>query len=132
MRARLGRFWHLAEAEGREKQPVTERGRPVHAARQARTMFREMRERLELARDTYGLACDGGQGRVSAGSAALRCQWQFKFPHFGQSKIPQFIGVRLSAVDVTWGSIFGWAAMALWRGWRCDGRVCASVFGDQV
>jgi len=25
------------------------------------------------------------------------CQWQFKFPQFGQSKIPQSIGVRLSA-----------------------------------
>jgi MobA/MobL family len=61
-----------AEAEGREYQPVTERGRAVHAARQARAMFREMRERLELARDTYGLARDGGQGRVSAGLAALR------------------------------------------------------------
>lgn len=61
-----------AEAEGREYQPITERGRAVHAVRQARAMFREMRERLELARDTYGLARDEGQGRVSAGLAALR------------------------------------------------------------
>ena len=26
------------------------------------------------------------------------CQWQFKFPQFGQSKFPQFVGVRLSSV----------------------------------
>lgn len=61
-----------AEVEGREYQPVTERGRAVQAARQARAMFREVRERLELARDTYGLARGEGQGRVSAGLAALR------------------------------------------------------------
>ena len=44
----------------------------VHAARQARAAFREMRERLELARETYGTAREEGQGRVSAGLAALR------------------------------------------------------------
>ena len=32
------------------------------------------------------------------GLAAMVCQWQLKFPQFGQSKIPQFCGVRLSAV----------------------------------
>ena len=32
------------------------------------------------------------------GSVTVDCQWQLKFPHFGQSKIPQFTGVRLSAV----------------------------------
>ena len=37
----------------------------VHAARQARAAFREMRE-------TYGTAREEGQGRVSAGLAALR------------------------------------------------------------
>ena len=30
--------------------------------------------------------------------AAKGCQWQFKFPQFGQSKFPQFVGVRLSSV----------------------------------
>lgn len=44
----------------------------VYAARQARAAFQEMRERLDLARETYGLAREEGQGRVSAGLAALR------------------------------------------------------------
>ena len=61
-----------AEREGREYKPVTERGAVVHAARQARAAFREMRERVELARETYGVAREEGQGRVSAGLAALR------------------------------------------------------------
>ncbi|MBL4571453.1 MAG: MobA/MobL family protein [Gammaproteobacteria bacterium] len=62
----------MAAVEGRDYEPVTERGRAVHAARQARELFAEVRERLELARETYGLARDEGQGRVSAGLAALR------------------------------------------------------------
>jgi hypothetical protein len=62
----------MAEREGREYVPVTERGAVVHAARQARAAFREMRERVELARETYGTAREEGQGRVSAGLAALR------------------------------------------------------------
>ena len=61
-----------AEREGREYVPVTERGAVVHAARQARAVFREMRERLELAREIYGAERDAGEGRVSAGLAALR------------------------------------------------------------
>ncbi len=61
-----------AERQGREYVPVTERGAVVHAARQARAAFREMRARLELARETYGTAREEGQGRVSAGLAALR------------------------------------------------------------
>ncbi|WP_282063920.1 MobQ family relaxase [Roseobacter litoralis] len=56
----------MAEREGREYVPVTERGAVVHAA------FRDMRERLELAREIYGTAREEGQGRVSAGLAALR------------------------------------------------------------
>ena len=60
-----------AEREGLEYVPVTERGAVVHAARQARAAFRDMRERLELARETYGAERDAGQGRVSAGLAAL-------------------------------------------------------------
>ena len=34
--------------------------------------FQDMRERLDVARETYGIARDEGQGRVSAGLAALR------------------------------------------------------------
>jgi len=62
----------MAERQGREYIPVTERGAVVHAARQARAAFREMRARLELARETYGIEREAGQGRVSAGLAALR------------------------------------------------------------
>ena len=62
----------MAERQGREYVPVTERGAVVHAARQARAAFREMRERLDIARETYGIERDAGQGRVSAGLAALR------------------------------------------------------------
>ncbi|MEM6899809.1 MAG: MobQ family relaxase [Pseudomonadota bacterium] len=61
-----------AAREGREYVPVTERGAVVHAARQARAAFRELRERLDIARDTYAAERDAGQGRVSAGLAALR------------------------------------------------------------
>lgn len=61
-----------AERNGREYVPITERGAVVHAARQARMMFQKMRERLDVARETYGAARDEGQGRVSAGLAALR------------------------------------------------------------
>jgi len=61
-----------AERDGREYVPVTERGAVVHAARQARMAFQEMRERLDVARETYGIARDEGQGRVSAGLSALR------------------------------------------------------------
>ncbi|WBU58805.1 MobQ family relaxase [Paracoccus sediminicola] len=61
-----------AVAEGREYAPVTERGRAVHGARQARAMVRELRERVDLARETYGAEREAGQGRVSAGLAALR------------------------------------------------------------
>ena len=62
----------MAERQGREYVPVTERGAVVHAARQARAAFREMRARLEVARETYGIEREAGQGRVSAGLAALR------------------------------------------------------------
>lgn len=61
-----------AAREGREYVPVTERGAVVHAARQARAAFREFRERLDIAQDTYAAERDAGQGRVSAGLAALR------------------------------------------------------------
>lgn len=58
--------------EGRDYVPVTERGEKVHAARQARALFAEMRERVEIARDAYGTAREQGEGRISAGLAALR------------------------------------------------------------
>ena len=61
-----------AEREGREYVPVTDRGAVVHAARQARAAFSEMRARLDIARETYGAEREAGQGRVSAGLAALR------------------------------------------------------------
>lgn len=61
-----------AVAERRDYEPVTERGRAVHAARQARAMVRELRERVDRARETYGAEREAGQGRVSAGLAALR------------------------------------------------------------
>ena len=62
----------MAERQGREYVPLTERGAVVHAARQARAAFRELRERLDIARETYGIEREAGQGRVSAGLAALR------------------------------------------------------------
>jgi hypothetical protein len=62
----------VAEAEGREYEPLTQRGARVHAVRQAKAMFAEMRERLELARDAWAEARQEGQGHVSAGLAALR------------------------------------------------------------
>ena len=61
-----------AEAEGRDYEPLTERGASVHAARQAKALFAEMRERLELARDAWVEAREEGHGHVSAGLAALR------------------------------------------------------------
>jgi hypothetical protein len=71
-----------AERGGRDYVPVTERGAVVHAARQARMAFQEMRERLDVARETYGLAREAGQGRVSAGLAALRMA-------AGKDRVPQ-------------------------------------------
>ena len=41
----------VAEAEGYDYEPLTQRGARVHATRQAKALFAEMRERLELARD---------------------------------------------------------------------------------
>ena len=61
-----------AEREGRDYEPVTERGAVVHAARQAQQVFEELRVRLDVAREAYGAAREAGQDRVSAGLAALR------------------------------------------------------------
>lgn len=62
----------VAEAEGREYEPLTQRGARVHAVRQAKAMLAEIRDRLELARDAWVEAREEGQGHVSAGLAALR------------------------------------------------------------
>jgi len=61
-----------AEVEGRAYEPLTQRGARVHATRQAKALFAEMRERLDLAREVYAGAREEGQGHVSAGLAALR------------------------------------------------------------
>ena len=65
-----------AEAAGRDYALVTERGRAVQEAREARRVFvmlrEELRERVEAARDAYGAARSEGQDRVSAGLAAMR------------------------------------------------------------
>jgi hypothetical protein len=65
-----------AEAAGRDYAPVTERGHAVHEAREARRAFsvlrEELRERVEAARDAYGLARDEGTDRIGAGLAAMR------------------------------------------------------------
>ena len=61
-----------AEAEGRDYEPLTQRGARVHAVRQAKALFADMRERLELAREAYAEAREEGLGHVSAGLAALR------------------------------------------------------------
>jgi hypothetical protein len=62
----------VAEAEGCEYEPLTQRGARVHAVRQAKAVYAEMRERLELARDAWAEAREEGRGHVSAGLAALR------------------------------------------------------------
>jgi hypothetical protein len=61
-----------ARLERRDYVPRTERGAVVHAARQARAMFVDMRARLELVRDAYSAARDQGLDWVTAGLAALR------------------------------------------------------------
>lgn len=84
-----------AVREGRAYVPVTERGAVVHAARQARAAFRELRERLELARDTYGAEREAGHGRVSAGLAALRVATT---KDRGAERSPEDIRARLARV----------------------------------
>ncbi len=80
----------LAEAAGRDYAPVTERGRAVQEAREARRVFavlrEELRERVEAARDAYGAARDEGQDRVSAGLAAMRAalEKQSEAPEAGE------------------------------------------------
>ena len=76
-----------AEREERTYEPLTERGAQVHEARQARSLLAELtrlrealreqvRERAELARQTYAHAREDGADRISAGLAALRAAAQ--------------------------------------------------------
>ena len=62
----------VAELEGRDYEPATQRGARVHVLRQARALFADMRERLELARETWIYAREEGADLVTAGLAALR------------------------------------------------------------
>jgi hypothetical protein len=78
-----------AEAEGRDYEPLTQRGARVHAVRQAKAMFAEMRERLELAREAYAEAREEGQGHVSAGLAALRAAAGRQAKELDQDEIKQ-------------------------------------------
>ena len=79
----------VAEAEGRDYEPLTQRGARVHAVRQAKAMFAEMRERLELARDAWAGAREEGQGHVSAGLAALRAAAGRQAKELDQDEIKQ-------------------------------------------
>ena len=72
-----------AERDGREYVPLTERGAQVQEARQARSLLAELtqlreavRERAELARETYTYTREGGADRIRAGLAALRAAAQ--------------------------------------------------------
>jgi hypothetical protein len=81
----------VAEAAGRDYAPVTERGRAVQEAREARRAFavlrEELPERVEAARKAYGAARGEGQDRVSAGLAAMRAalEKQREVPEAGES-----------------------------------------------
>lgn len=79
----------VAEAEGREYEPLTQRGARVHAVRQAKAMFAEMRERLDLAREAWAEAREEGQGHVSAGLAALRAAAGRQAKDLDQEEIKQ-------------------------------------------
>ena len=61
-----------AERDGRDYQPVTDRGAQVHLTRQARSMFDDMRERLNRARETYTHEREQGSDRIRAGLEAIR------------------------------------------------------------
>ena len=76
-----------AEREERPYVPLTERGAQVHEARAARRLLAELarvrealreevRQRAELARETYAHAREEGADRISAGLAALRAAAQ--------------------------------------------------------
>ena len=94
------REMRAAEAEGREYEPVTERGRAVHTARRARALYAEMRERLERAREVYLEARETGEGRISAGLAALRAAAEKERSHreIGQEEEARDPRVRLEKI----------------------------------
>jgi DNA-binding transcriptional regulator YbjK len=88
-----------AEAEGREYEPLTQRGARVHAVRQARAVFAEMRERLELARDAWAEAREEGQGHARAGLAALRAVAGRQAKEVDQDEIKQRLA-RIAGRDL--------------------------------
>jgi hypothetical protein len=96
------REMRAAARDGREYAPVTERGAVVHAVRQARAVFNEMRTRVLAARETYALERDAGQDRVSAGLSALRAAAGRQ--GLGQAR-DMSDGAERLAEPVAWGSI---------------------------
>ena len=88
-----------AEAEGRDYAPLTQRGARVHATRQAKALFAEMRERLELARDAWAEAREEGHGHVSAGLAALRAVAGRQAKELDQDEIKQRLA-RIAGRDL--------------------------------
>jgi hypothetical protein len=62
----------MAERQGREYVPLTERGAVVHAARQARALFAEMRNMVLLARNAYNTARKDGMSLREAGIVAIK------------------------------------------------------------
>ena len=88
-----------AEAEGREYEPVTERGARVQATRLAKVLFAEMRERLELARDAWDEAREEGHGHVSAGLAALRAAAGRQAKELDQDKVKERLA-RIAGRDL--------------------------------
>lgn len=61
-----------AEDEGRDYEPVTERGRVVHAIRQQRDLLADLRGRAERARAAYTSAREQEAGRFSAAVDAAK------------------------------------------------------------
>ena len=88
-----------AEAEGRDYEPLTQRGARVHAVRQAKAVFAEMRERLELVRDAWAEAREEGHGHVSAGLAALRAVAGRQAKDLDQDEIKQRLA-RIAGRDL--------------------------------
>jgi len=71
----------------------------LHATRQAKALFAEMRERLELAREAYAEAREEGQGHVSAGLAALRAVAGRQAKELDQDEIKQRLA-RIAGRDL--------------------------------
>lgn len=89
----------VAQAEGRAYEPLTQRGARVHAVRQAKAMFAEMREWLELARDAWAEAREEGLSHVSAGLAALRAAAGRQAKELDQDEIKQRLA-RIAGRDL--------------------------------